>query len=891
MRIKRVSKFAFFLLFVLVFLVFFTNTAKVDHGFGILEYIRNKTTFPLSVRSKIGITYPGSENSPGFVTPKKGIIFPGESAKLEMNPLIANADIVVRGFVQEKIKDFKKGEILTLEPLYNKGVAWLDYYLKSNNKALISFWARAGDDGGITLVFGNNFSPKFCWKVIIGAESNSETIIIKYNQKTGKENVVYRLSGKNNPLAVVRPGVFEQYWVMISGNSILMGKGDILMNPIFFWKDYSNVVIRTVGFSSNKSKVDYINIAVGDLTAGLNEEWNCFYRQDGNLKKIKHKENISILDNVLRIPERGTFSVEARGNSGIILGLGENREYEVVVGDELNSRCVIKRKGEIVAIIPGVYNKEAVITNPKLFLRYWMSFKNGLIMFGRGAPGNNLLAIWVDPHPLKINGKIFVGSEETSVGYTVKSSVEFRNIMLGEEVFFDLKLPEDFYVSKKNFFEMPSDINIFSPVAYKLFQDGQMIGVRDLISGTVYHLQKAPQQGARYFFIFSVLKNGEPKLDWTHGPEESPLRYHIRKRAHVSQASSEALLQATQAVAFAGSPGIGGVIASIAAGVFGVAGVIAATVAAEAKFDAENAFRSHDAYVFMEKVLKEKAVKGEALDRYKKDREKIKKKLNNMVEEKDSLKKIVILQDIIDRIDNYYVFSDDYIKNKVFDEIEKVFVVRVRYKKNVEYFKSLFTLLVSAYDNAFLISALKSSENKKRDQWYIWANEMFQDLFRKYNKSSDGVLIPPCYGEYFWVPRIFKTPNKGAVIFDAKGLNDIMICFANKPFKVRNTTAQIYEFDIGAWENTKTVLRIISLGKAVTFYNSEEHPEGMANEMDFRRYWIKINNNKISMGIGEVGESVLLEWTDPYPVSNIRFVGLSSWNSLVNIKNLKLISF
>lgn len=58
----------------------------------------------------------------------------------------------------------------------------------------------------------------------------------------------------------------------------------------------------------------------------------------------------------------------------------------------------------------------------------------------------------------------------------------------------------------------------------------------------------------------------------------------------------------------------------------------------------------------------------------------------------------------------------------------------------------------------------------------------------------------------------------------------------------------------------------------------------------FTPYWINYNQGVITIGTGEPGSNIVLQWTDAEPhVPDIRHIGLSCWDTHVSYKNVKLL--
>lgn len=201
--------------------------------------------------------------------------------------------------------------------------------------------------------------------------------------------------------------------------------------------------------------------------------------------------------------------------------------------------------------------------------------------------------------------------------------------------------------------------------------------------------------------------------------------------------------------------------------------------------------------------------------------------------------------------------------------------------------QDMLTILLNAYNNPYLINEFVPDEAQTKDSWY-WLVTMFG---RQLVASNDAhaINIDKFYGEYLWLDNQagfgFTTPGTGIVSFEALG-EDIFVCLAEEKARVRNSEVDVYEVNIGGWDNTKTAIRVKSLDRYVAVVTKKDNPNAMADQTAFKKYWIACNNGLISVGAGEPGQGTVLTWQDPYPNTKVAVVGLSSWNSRVEYRNI-----
>ena len=201
--------------------------------------------------------------------------------------------------------------------------------------------------------------------------------------------------------------------------------------------------------------------------------------------------------------------------------------------------------------------------------------------------------------------------------------------------------------------------------------------------------------------------------------------------------------------------------------------------------------------------------------------------------------------------------------------------------------QDMLTLLLNAYNNPYLINDFVPDEAKTKNSWY-WLVTIFG---RQLIGTTDARAIntDKFYGEYIWLDEEagfgFTTPGTGIVSFEARG-EDIFVCLTEEKARVRNSEVDVYEVNIGGWDNTKTAIRVKSLDRYVAVVTKKDNPKAMANPTAFKKYWVACDNGLINVGCGEPGQGTVLSWQDPYPNTKVAAVGLSSWNSRVEYRNI-----
>jgi hypothetical protein len=129
-------------------------------------------------------------------------------------------------------------------------------------------------------------------------------------------------------------------------------------------------------------------------------------------------------------------------------------------------------------------------------------------------------------------------------------------------------------------------------------------------------------------------------------------------------------------------------------------------------------------------------------------------------------------------------------------------------------------------------------------------------------RRVDGMLeidLPPMRGQYtFGSPDIYLThPGHGCVMFSAHATNDVYIALS--PHK--RVHSPMYEFVIGGWGNTRSVVRRHAQGPELAAVNCGLRHPGSHNHMWL---WINKHSHRIEIGYGRTpGEDVFMDFHDP----------------------------
>ena len=242
-----------------------------------------------------------------------------------------------------------------------------------------------------------------------------------------------------------------------------------------------------------------------------------------------------------------------------------------------------------------------------------------------------------------------------------------------------------------------------------------------------------------------------------------------------------------------------------------------------------------------------------------------------------------MLQDVEYMVTHYYVM-EDFSKKKFIDKMEELFnAFPALYGTdlNVRIINNLINLLLTAINNGYLVNA--QTDAAKRELWYSWINKLAQLILLQ----TKSIRLNACYGEYIWLPFDISGQDDLTVTFEAEGQHDVFVGFAQEPDRMRNTNKEMYEVCIGGWNNTKTAIRLQSLGDSVATFNKKDFPQAMLNTYKRQRYTVSYKDGIISVQ-PEGGKPIA--WKDPYPLTGLKWIGLSTWDVPISFSNITVTS-
>ncbi|MCF7899682.1 hypothetical protein K9L05_03480, partial [Candidatus Babeliales bacterium] len=713
-----------------------------------------------------------------------------------------------------------------------------------------------------------------------------------------------RVTRSQNPNAMAQSGLNGLFWISIKDDFILVGSGyqpgqNIILSRKLPEKFLGK--INYMGFSSNKLYASYTNILTGNPIDI--KQSNKIYKETG--ESISSSGDFSWLANFpLRSSHKGSIitNIKADKNAQIAFSSSPDNagiKYVLEIGGQNNQTISISKKiknklqEQYKVYLPQVITKENNL--------FQISVDDGLFLVTRNK---KLLFAWQDP-------KAPIDVEYNVIGFGAKdSSAEFSNIKIAASIKLEYRRTEKEYKQILSGFTQSYMLPflLISPFEYWLQQVRNSIRIIDPIYNPVgWDVFDMPEAGA-HFLRVTIEGTGQPRFDKAED-SKGHLAEHIinigcdtlgnigqrlTQSAGKDQAAAQQAGSQEEAVALkAGSAkkAVVGAISSITANLTQkiVAKVFEPTtgiyteqtVAATASGKTNEAINQSSQLIQqyfdqIDNLEKETAGFGGGADP--------EKQVANF------LIKINLSNRIIDNMISSENVSREN-RNRMLRNLDSLFNESKNQPPSA--YLPLISLFVKAYDNRFLLNPENPKFDGLRGELYTKRNMLARRLFAGLaNNAIEEIEIQASHGEPVWFDKELPEPNKGSIFFEGSGPGNIIIVFHNKTDRIRKMqeATDLILVNIGAFDNTKTVICSDSNMQVESFVTAEQEPNAIANEVNFRKYIVSYNNGKVIFGIIKDDGSIkeVLSWQDKYPLKNIKYVGFSSWDAPIKLKNIKI---
>ncbi|MFA6263515.1 MAG: hypothetical protein WCW33_02935 [Candidatus Babeliales bacterium] len=839
---------------------------------------------------------------------REGMIV-GPGASSQVTDIYVAQQPEMKGHGYEKIDDFGPEKSVALGSFFADGYAWLEQSMLYPWKCTILFKAKSGDDGNVRIALGTATGPDAEYLIVIGDDNNTVSRIYKQrsfvagqgNSDIKFEPVLTVVPKKGIPSEVmpcVRPGRFESFWVSLNNGFIVVGKGEPGVGIIMAWKDQNYKLVNKIGFSAYGTETVYQDVQQIDYPMVSKVPFDTSYVTiDGNVA-LGTGNSPAWLKLPLSPADAGALHFIVKGNGDFRICFVQdpnlvegpaNKGYDIIFGAQGVSICRHENP------------QDAVVTSDIKIDRsqkVWVSLYKGMILIGQGPVGTDPFLFWQD----------WFGRDESvlqgiaRIGFSSgPGTVAISDVSIWPEVeigFGDVKT--QYGKESIEFIPIKGALEVVAPFWYRGFQDGPLVRVRELFLNGLKRLESTPRPGATYTYDFSITKNGVAQftlLGMQKSQEELATQRNqiLRTRSAEATEFSATVLSRSGVEAASASLAVG-----LSAGMLGgaiLSRVLAATD--EAKLSEIQSLAQR--YIPPPEQITRSTAQLQAPSMAI---QVAKRNVEDGLASAASLgleQKIEKYKEILDNVIGFACLEGAS-KSRIIGGINAVCEeVTGRALDNSTYglYGDLFTVFLKAYSNRFLIDRMDNKDAQQRREWYLRANGIFRDIYKKPSVQGDRGIDISFKDEYLWLPESFKVPGQGLFVCEIKADSDAFIGFAGSSDPTRNTGKPMYEIVIGKWSNTKTEISRKHLGDPVISFDQsistddKPYDQLALDPLSFQTYWINVDDGKITIGRGlPDAEKKIIElqqiatWKDPYAAQQVKAIGLSSWNAGVTVRNL-----
>jgi hypothetical protein len=790
-----------------------------------------------------------------------------------------------RGFGKEIVQDYGPGKIISIDPLNSDGFVWFDQKLQSAWMGTIVFRALA-KEGDVQICFSDAVAPRTAYRVVFGAAENTKTVIYK------NDKPIQEISAEQNEDARITPGMVERFWVSLNNGTMIIGKGDPGTHIIMAYQDYTPADnIKLFGFSTGKSNIKYTDVQLINSPIVVVAP-KASYIKDTKSIQLGTIQSPAWSSLPLSPSDAGTVVFQASGSEDatLILANDKNEGYAISFGSDGNKFTKIMQLQDNVELckIDTAFVPLAKLDAGKPN-KFWVSFYRGFMILGNGDVGKNSFCMYIDSD---------APTGVSKIGFAGKSAIQNLEIWPTLALSFDQDVSK--YIKQKQIAIIQGRVDIIVPFNYRIIQKGPSVVFRDNITGMTMPVAGTPDPGLDYHFKLDIASNGLPSLIAGQNAK-TPEKIALEVSVKVVETAKDLAFSLSQQMAYGTGPEFFSSVAAIAGSA--AAGAVGATLAAaqsaiQSKIDEMQVLANRQVYI--ERV--ESAAKGTSTvsEEAKKDRQGFDDKIKAIF---SALPKAIakldppmqidyttkLWSDALRLITDAYVLEDQGTKKSVISGLSDLYnSVKSLGLSDASFptYTRMIDILIMAYKNVYLTDTGDLIGEQNRNNWYLWINNLAKEIFNsEFIKKGIDINFK---GEYIWFPVPLPTPGQGSVVFEVKAYSDIFICFSENAVQQSDMLEKVYEVVIGMNQNKYTVIHRKFLGDSIVEFDHKKISDLSPEPMDFKKYWINVDNGIISGGIGDLGTNKLWEYKDPYPATLVKWVGLSNWNTINTFRNIKI---
>jgi len=839
-----------------------------------------------------------------FVEQYIPVITDRNSIRSDEYPTIENSNLkrkpVITGFGMATVSGVTDNMNIELQPMNGKGGAWFN----QNEFAIpasLSFSVFVKDRGSGAIIFSDN--PKAGAKLTLefGAQDNNRINVTLDGQ------IIASVDTEKFPFAKLFPGRFNKYWISFTDTDLILGYGSRVGQNFLLCTNVPNLgqITKFLGLQSFSVPINFASlktlppIKVGTisdknlLTQGyIDSEFRLVANGVGS---ITIEPAIDNNDFLLKLQSQGPgcATVENRGGKGLV---------KIFAGDQTS---------------PVILEESFLLDNN--YQNVILNFSNNALIIAQASKDyQKTKLIKVIPRDLWHFCEKFV-----LLNQPINISRETK-VFLGSPLSVSLDLD---YFSGTRLLKSSENLMVIRPLEYEFDQQGPAIICTDKIAKQSFILGKAAQQKAYYSFDAIISNDGKLDIKWDLDPI-NPTKMVIKatvgllgvvQQEFVSKANlakDEGQLEYDSEMAMLDVPdAIKTELRATAANIgWSMAVASASTVANIGTAAVEDSFRqAKDSYVFQEKMTTKNDVTSNISSEAKINRAMVEQQVG-LIQKKELKTRddydfiMGEVQSIISLINHPYVAAGSA-KQALSNAIEKLFAYKEKFL-NQDTTKdaygqviplatkgitlAMLKLLVSACNNQYLIDAKNKSDLVFSNKIFSYINQLSQSYFDASLGDpalKDLPVTVPLSGNFVYWTKQKLMDGKGSVIFKARGAESLAIFLVDErkieelKTRVLLDNEMVYQIVIGENQNKDLTIRSAFGAQPVATVSVASDKDFSLNSLDFKSYWINLEDATISIGLDHLGQNQCLQWKDSYEKKQNFLVGIGSAISDSEVKN------
>lgn len=825
------------------------------------------------------------------------VITDRNSIRSDEYPTIENTNIkrkpIISGFGSTTVAGITSDININIEPMMGRGGAWFNQR-EFVSPSCISFGMYIKDRGSGAIVFSDNIKKGARLIIEFGAEDNNK-INIKLDG-----SIVGSVNFSDYPLAKLLPGRFNNFWLSFSETDLILGYGSIVGQRILHCATILNL----------KNITKYLGLMSFEVPIMI------------SALKILPPIKLTISDNktaLLAENAEKEFSFVSKGVAGVFVEPSSeiSSNFEIKIFGEEKALLVFKKNLDVLEI--NIKDKESSTVFYES-LKLLPSLSNIIL----NLKGNLIQVAFASPNYDKVFFQKIIPCSLFSNSSQMVTSGFAKNdkLYLGSLILSSL----DSNAGSQNMLLRSSEsLLVQRPIEYEFDQQGPAIICTDKIGRQSFILGKAAQQKAYYSFNAVISNNGLMNIKWDLDPI-NPTKMTIKAAVGLAGiAQQEFISQANQAqnlgeeeykkemesgaapaaLKTSLSATAQNIAFSLAAG---ASGIVANTGAAAI----EDSFRqATESYVFTEKMNASKNISSDIPQEAKINKTLVDNQVgmikNKLIKTREDYDFVMGEAKSIVGLINHPFVSSGEVKGQLFKIVNDLVDFKNKFTQQTKTKNaygqsimqatsgiafSIISLLSMICNNSFLITSGNKLDSIFASNFLTISNKYSREYISKnvseINQSSSSITLPTSKDFIFWSEQLIPKGN-GSIIFKARGQSELGIVLLSQSnlsyfnSRLPQKDEALYQVVFGDNQNRELTIRPSFNSTPTKRVRSTEEKDFSLDQLEFKLYWVNVEDGLITAGINNLGSTECISWQDPYFKASDLVAGIYNKSSDVEI--------